>query len=188
MLGSGCASDSSPQQGPTLSASNRALFDQALNSNLSAKQAAILGDYWVTDEEWFELVDDFHACLAPSGIEGWVAPTQARVNLSDAHLAKLNREYDDPMQQMNEDFEVLLACADQHLMMIGTLYFEPRSNPDGVSHWEALRRCYAKHGLADLDGIPEDQIEDFVNSPDYDQFNPPQRAECLANPSYGDYW
>lgn len=188
---SSCSAQEAPTDRPELSPFLKSQFDMYLNTNLTEKQREILSDYWVTDEEWIDISSDFHACMEPTGIEGSLRDDQFGYGLSTAHQekvdAELNRDSEKVFAQFDEDMKVVFECAYKTADPIGLLYFEARSNPDGLEVQQVILRCFQENGITDLDEIPESEILDYVFSEQYNYRTSPERIKCVENPSYGEF-
>lgn len=161
-------------------------FRRKLSGEFPDKVRTVLADYWVTDEEWNDLVNDYLVCMESLGSEGYVAADHLNFGVSERRQEEINRVNAGiaAFTQLEIETDYAWDCAEPNIRPVGELYFGPRGNPEGLSWPEALQRCYKEAGLDELDGLTQEEILELTGQVDYDIDDPPARRSCLDNPSY----
>lgn len=186
---SGCSS--SEQEGSELAPYHREAFDYVLENGPSEGKARdMISDYWITDAEWNEMISDYLTCMENNGTEGTIPTDQLVVNITKARQAQINREYRDKAQaleQINKEIEIGEMCGADSILAVGLLYLDPRKNPEGLSHNDAVVRCFKESGYNDLDGLNDQEIADKLRSNELFESASDGQLQCISNPSYGEW-
>lgn len=56
-----------------------------------------------------------------------------------------------------------------------------------MTYEESLRRCYERHGLTELQGMSDSEVQELMSDPGYNPYDPPERGICRENPTYTDW-
>jgi len=131
----------------------------------------ILSDYVITDAEYKQAQDRFVQCQADLGFT-------VTFNADGGY----SQSAKDPKATPAEMSAADKACTDEGFAYIQQLYYEMRSNPNGLTNAELIRQCFTKAGVSDGAGLSDDQFSELVLDPNFK----PSSAEaqlCILDPA-----
>lgn len=145
----------------------------------SALLREILADHWVSDEELAQAQDDYRQCL-----EDW--PTPIEVTFQDDGTV-IGPSPEDPEEQAAFD-EFTQGCSSRAFDSVDMYHRHLRTNPEGLTYAQAVRRCFDEHEVPDGAGLSEKEFEEMLQGPDGETaYEPSTQAglECLRSPYSG---
>lgn len=190
LITAGCATstESGASGGmPEVAPMHRETIDRLLQSSREGDFVyQVLEDYWVTDEELQEGMDRFHECVDALGMEGFfeINGSTVGVGMSDADRTKLlaNVSDEDKMQEESDGHDRVAECGESTgAITVAMVHGAIRSNPEGLSRNDAVRRCLAESGHEELANATDDEIEKLGAGAHTDS----SLTSCLVNPTYG---
>ena len=189
LLGAGCARPVPPDPGTQLAPMHKEQFDLALQGVVNPdKYHKMMEDYWISDEEWNEAVNDFLSCAEAQGTEGIVEENVAGFGLSPRRQQELYQIYPDKEEakiQLDKEDEIVWDCGTQTVLRVNTLYFGPRNNPDGLMPGGAIRRCFQELDDHSLDGLTDNEVQELIMVPGHFTSLGAGQKECFRNRIYG---
>lgn len=186
----GCVKANTETKYPTLSpryAEDLRMMQKAGSFNEFETQ--ILEDAWVTDEEWNQAKSLYYACMNQHGLEGDLGDgsrLEYGATLADQDKFAANYPPEDRMKALDKIMQLASDCAIGTVEGVGIYYFEPRNNPDGVEHQEAVRRCITKTSFAsDFAGLNDEEMQKLLD--ELTLYNDTPELLPCRNGIYGDW-
>jgi len=182
----GCGVASAPQH-PNLPALYQVEVRSALaDPSVSSFQKQILEDYWVTDAEYQEATQKYTECMLDAG---WSARYRDDSSLVTEVGPAPGGPYDNGKWDGNDASSSSsggddTACRQDIVLKV---YWGMKSNPEGLSQGQLVRKCFEANDIAEGSDLTNDQFESLVKSPVY-VAQSDQAQLCVLDPTGTGGW
>lgn len=181
LMTAGCGVPSSTEAPAPAGNMHVALIDELFAGDPSELERRVFDDLVVTDAELRESRDAYSACLAQAapGVEVGFSETSNQTTMSG--IESFLSSFPDDDSGTAELERVVDECAQGTTAMISMLYFDMRSNPDGLTVVEAVRACIEVKSLVDWSGLSDDDLVSLIED-EATWSGDPELSECVNEP------
>ena len=178
----GCAGSTDSPPDSSVNVRWKAEIDQVLAlPSATDLERQVFADYRVSDAEYAEAQAMFIQCMAE---QGWTTRWDASDNTYVTSATPGGGH-----EGTGVPNDVWEACDSVTLNWIELVYFEMARNPDKLSWPELVRRCFVKYGVADADGLTDEQLSQMLLGGPLaasQVWGSPEAEACAADPYAAD--